>query len=90
VVGVSWLEPETLTVEYVGEPLSRYDVEYSPGSAELRRVSRATLFETSIVVPQPKLFNLAEALGEEGWLKVNTLERFRDGVSKEPGRRPRA
>lgn len=63
-----WLQPEALTVEYEGETLSRYDVEYAPGSTELQRVSKPTLFETSFVVAQPRLFNLAEALGEEGWL----------------------
>ncbi|MCA1837683.1 MAG: DDE-type integrase/transposase/recombinase, partial [Actinobacteria bacterium] len=68
-----WLEPKTLTVEYAGEPLSRYEVHYSPGSAELRRVGRATLFETSIVVHQPRLFDLAGTLGEEGWLKALRL-----------------
>ena len=38
--------------------------------------SRATLFETSIVVHQSRLFNLAEALGEEGWLKAIKLEEY--------------
>jgi hypothetical protein len=42
-------------------------VHYAPGSTELSRVGRANLFETSIVVHQPRLFDLAEALGEEGW-----------------------
>jgi hypothetical protein len=42
----------------------------------LQRVSRATLFETSIVVLQPKLFDLAEVLGEEGWLKALRLEGY--------------
>jgi hypothetical protein len=40
------------------------------GNDELRRVSRAILFETSIVVHQPRHFDLAKALGEEGWLKA--------------------
>jgi putative transposase len=42
-----WLEPATLTAEHAGELLSRYEVHYSPGSTELGRVGRATLFETS-------------------------------------------
>jgi hypothetical protein len=28
------------------------------------------MFETSIVVHQPKLFDLAASLGEDGWLKA--------------------
>jgi putative transposase len=79
-----WLEPETLTVEYAGEPLSRYEVHYSPGSTELRRVGRATLFETSIVVHQPRLFDLAEALGEEGWLKALRLADYAPRRPRQP------
>ena len=36
-------------------------------------MGRATLFETSIVVHQPRLFDLAEDLGEEGWIKALRL-----------------
>ena len=79
-----WLEPETLTVEYTGEPLSRYEVHYSPGSTELSRVGRATLFETSIVVHQPRLFDLAEALGEEGWLKALRLTDYAPRMPRRP------
>jgi hypothetical protein len=82
-----WLEPETLTVEYAGEPLSRYEVHYSPGSTELRRVGRATLLETSIVVHQPRLFDLAEALGalgEEGWLKALRLADYAPRRLRQP------
>jgi putative transposase len=68
-----WLEPETLTMEYAGEALSRYEVKRSPDGAELRHVGEATLLETSIVVHQPKLFDLAAALGEDGWLKAVRL-----------------
>ena len=79
-----WLEPKTLTLECAGEPLSRYEVQHSPGSAELRQVGRATLFETSIVVHQPRLFDLAEVLGEEGWIKALRL----DGYAPRRPRRP--
>jgi len=65
-----WLEPETLTMEYAGEALSRYEVKRSPDGSELRHVGEAILLETSIVVHQPKLFDLAEILGEDGWLKA--------------------
>jgi hypothetical protein len=79
-----WLEPKTLTVEYAGEPLSRYEVEYVAGNTELRRVGKATLFETSIVVHQPRLFNLAEALGEEGWLKALRLADYAPRRPRQP------
>ena len=76
-----WLAPEALTVEFAGEPLARYEVQYSPGNAELRKVGRAILFETSVVAHQPRLFDLTEALGEKGWLKALRLE---DYVMREP------
>ncbi len=71
-----WLAPEALTVEFAGEPLARYEVQYSPANAELRKVGRATLFETSVVTHQPRLFDLIEALGEKGWLKALRLEDY--------------
>ena len=79
-----WLEPETLTVEYAGELLSQYEVHHTPGSTELRRVGRATQFETSIVVHQPRLFDLAETLGEEGWLKALRLADYAPRRPREP------
>ncbi|MGB3633179.1 MAG: DDE-type integrase/transposase/recombinase [Rubrobacteraceae bacterium] len=71
-----WLGPEALTVEFAGEPLARYEVQYSPANAELRKVGRAILFETTVVTHQPKLFDLTEALGEKGWLKALRLEEY--------------
>ena len=68
-----WLEPETLTMEYAGEALSRYEVQRSPDGPELRGIGKATMFETSIVVHQPRLFDLVEALSEEGWLRALRL-----------------
>ncbi len=79
-----WLEPETLTMEYAGEALSRYEVRRSPDGAELREVSKATMFETSIVVHQPKLFDLASALGENGWLKALRLADYAPRAPKRP------
>ncbi len=79
-----WLESETLTVEYAGEPLSRYEVQYLPASTELRRVGRATLFETSIVVHQPRLFDLGETLGEEGWFKALRLADYAPRMPRRP------
>src|SRR5215210_4201504 len=72
-----WLGPEVLTVEYAGEPLARYDVEYSPRTRNLREVKKPQLFETShrVGVAQLRLFGL-EALGEIGWLKVLRLDEY--------------
>lgn len=69
-----WLGTESLTVEYGGEPLSRYEVAYSPGSGHLRRVGSPRLFGTSHRWgrPQPRLF----ALDEAGWLKALRLEDY--------------
>jgi ribosomal protein S30 len=41
-----WLGSEVLTVEYAGELLARYDVEYSPRTKNLREVKKPQLFET--------------------------------------------
>ncbi|WP_119071175.1 hypothetical protein [Rubrobacter indicoceani] len=62
---------ESLAVEYAGDTLARYEVEYSARTDELRKVRKPRLFETihrrSPV--QPRLFELV-ALGEGGWLKA--------------------
>lgn len=58
-----WLEAQSLTLEYRGQPLSRYDVRFVAGTEELRTITRPRLFETSHALPQPKLFRL-DALGE--------------------------
>jgi hypothetical protein len=79
-----WLEPETLTTEYAGEALSRYEVRRSPDGAELRGVGKATLMETLIVVHQPKLFDLAAALGEDGWLKAVRMADYAPRAPKRP------
>jgi putative transposase len=76
-----WVQEGSLTVEYGGEALSRYEVECDPAAGvgavgRLRRVKGHTLFETSIIVPQLRLFNLAEVLGEEGWMKVLKLDEY--------------
>ena len=72
-----WLGPEVLTVEFAGEPIARYDVEYSALTKNLRKVKRPKLFETSyrVAVAQLRLFELEE-LGEGGWLKVLRLEDY--------------
>jgi putative transposase len=80
-----WLQDETLTVEYGGETLSRYEVEYLPETGKLREVGRPTLFETSFASKRPRLFEL-DALGEGGWLKALRLEDY----SRRRPRRPMA
>jgi hypothetical protein len=78
---VVWVQEDSLTVEHGGEALSRYEVECDPASGvgsvvRLRRVKGHTLFETSVVLPQPRLFDLNEALGEEGWAKFLKLDEY--------------
>ena len=70
-----WLEAERLTLEYRGQPLSRYDVGFEAGTKELRAITRPKLFETSYALPQLRLFRL-DALGEAGWLKALKLEEY--------------
>lgn len=70
-----WLEAERLTLEYRGQPLSRYDVGFVAETEELRTITRPRLFETSYSIPQLRLFRL-DALGEAGWLKALKLEEY--------------
>ena len=67
-----WLRPGSLTVEYGGEALSRYDVELAGGTGELRKVIRPRLFENSHALPQLRLFVLDAA----GWLKALKLDGY--------------
>ena len=76
-----WLLDETLTVEHAGEALSAYEVDYDADggrgrSGRLLGVKKPTLFETSFVPDQMRLFGLAEVLGEDGWLKALRLEDY--------------
>ena len=80
-----WLQEESLTLEYRGQPLSRYEVEFVAGTGELRAVAHPRLFETPHATPQPKLFAL-DALGDGGWLKALRLE----GYAPRGPRRPSA
>ena len=72
-----WLQPDSLTLEYGGETLSRYDVELATGSGELRSGGRARPYESSHQRshPQLRLFEL-DALGEAGWLKALKLDEY--------------
>ncbi len=70
-----WLGEESLTVEYEGQALSRYEVKYLSDTGRLWDVSSPQLFETSHVPRQARLFGL-EDLGENGWLKVLRLEEY--------------
>jgi len=76
-----WVAEDELTVEYGGETLSRYEVECDPttgtgAAGRLRKVKSYTLFETSVVVSQLRLFDLGEVLGEEGWVKFLKLDEY--------------
>jgi hypothetical protein len=76
-------------VEYAGETLSTYEVGSdgagSGGSAgKLREVRNPTLFENSHALRQLRLCDLAEALGEEGWLKVLRLDDYAARRSRQP------
>jgi putative transposase len=77
-----WLSKENLTVEYAGQPLSRYDVEYVAGTDRLREVKKPTLFETPYVLPQLRLFEL----DDKEWLKALKVGEY---VLRRP-RRPQA
>ena len=84
-----WVAEDSLTVEYGGEPLSRYEVECTPAAGvgsvgRLRRVKGHTLFETSVVLPQLRLFDLGEALGEEGWVKFLKLDEYAPRRARRP------
>jgi putative transposase len=74
-----WVQEDSLTVEYGGEALSHYEVECAPAVGalsvgRLREVKGHTLFENSVILPQPKLFDLGEFLGDEGWMKFLKLD----------------
>lgn len=87
-----WLGGDVLSVEYAGEALSRYEVEYQPGSGsmagKLIRVRHPELFETAHLLPQPRLFGL-EILGE-GWLKALRLQGYAARGSRPDGLRQMA
>ena len=84
-----WVQEDSLTVEYGGEALCRYEVECGPAGGvssvgRLRSVKDYTLFETSIIVAQLRLFDLGEVLGEEGWMKVLKLDEYAPRKPRRP------
>ena len=84
-----WVQEDSLTVEYGGEALSRYNVECDPANGvssvgRLRRVKGYTLFESSVAVPQLRLFDLGEVLGEEGWAKFLKLDEYAPRQPRRP------
>jgi hypothetical protein len=80
-----WLAAESLTLEYGGEPLSRYDIRLEAGTGELRSVGQPRLFETSHRRSRSllRLFALDD-LGEAGWLKVTRLEGYAPQAPRPP------
>ncbi len=79
-----WLGTGGLSVEYGGQPLSRYDVSLSTGGAKLKDVTNPRLFVTRHRSPQLKLFALEEALGSGGWLKALRLEDYAVRTCRRP------
>jgi len=77
-----WLQPEGLTLEYGGQPLSSYDVELSRETGKPKAVRSARLFETTYQrsSPQLRLFALEEA----GWLTALKLEEYAPRRSSDP------
>lgn len=55
-----WLDEDSLTVEYQGETLSRYEVTLGAQTGKLTEVRRPILFDTVHRIPQLRLFDLAE------------------------------
>jgi putative transposase len=85
-----WLLENTLTVEHAGEPLSAYEVEYDAAggrssAGRLLEVRKPVLFETPFAPGQPRLFGLAETLGDDGWLKALRLGDYADRRVRHPG-----
>ncbi len=72
-----WLGAESLAVEFAGDTLARYAVEYSARTNRLREVKKPRLFETvhRRSPAQPRLFELI-VLGEAGWLKALRKEEY--------------
>lgn len=79
-----WLGTGGLSVEYGGQPLSRYDVSLSTGGTKLEDVTNPRLFATRHRSPQLKLFALEEALGSGGWLKALRLEDYAIRARRRP------
>ncbi len=79
-----WLREKTLTLEHRGETLSRYEVEFVPGTEKPSALACPVLFETTVMLSQPKLFGLA-SLGESGWLKALRLEDYAPRRRARPG-----
>jgi hypothetical protein len=78
-----WLESESLTLEYRGQPLSRYKVKFVEETDELRTITRPRLFKSSYALAQLRLFGL-DALGEGGWLKALRLDDYAPRASGRP------
>jgi hypothetical protein len=51
----------------------------------LLEVKQPTLFETPFASGQPRLFGLAETLGDDGWLKAVRLDDYAPRRSRRPG-----
>jgi transposase len=92
---VLWLGEETLSLEYGRETLSSYEVKRigsggsnssrgSGGAGKLQEVRKPTLYETSYTLRQLRLFDLAQVLGDTGWLKALKLEEYTPQSARHP------
>lgn len=79
-----WLGKDGLSVEYAGQPLSRYDVSLSADAARLEDMTNPRLFLTKHRTPQLKLFALEEALDSGGWLKALKLAEYAARTRRRP------
>lgn len=81
-----WLGTDGLAVEFAGDTLARYEVDYRRAGGGLRQVHTPELFETvhRRSRPQPRLFELEDVLGAN-WLKALRL----DGYATRRKPRPR-
>jgi hypothetical protein len=54
-----WQQPGSLTLQYGGQMLSSYDIDFSRETGKPKTVGGARLFETCYVLPQLRLFALS-------------------------------
>src|SRR5215212_11386046 len=85
-----WLGAESLTAEFAGETLARYEVVYSPAAGgsvgRLREVKNPRLFATRYHhSPQLRLIGLEDVLGEAGWLKAMRIKEYARRNSRQTG-----
>ena len=71
-----WLAAESLTLEYSGETLSSYDVQYVPDSSKLKEITRPRLFETSYMLAQFLGSSISSTPSVRGGCRALMLEKY--------------